>query len=52
MNELDASTFFPETQKPQNLDKIKLDLNDYIKYTYVICRRLETEEQFRLETEE
>ena len=38
LNELDFATFFPDVKKPSHLDKIKLDINDYIRFTYVLSR--------------
>ena len=53
--ELDHFKFFPEeTQSQIKLPtKIgKLELKDFAKYSYILGRRLEREEEFRLQTEE
>ena len=46
VNDLDPVRYFPDLTKAkkQEISKLKLDLKDYARFTYVICRRLESEE--------
>ena len=53
--ELDHVKFFPDEtfEKPKTPKRLKkLEMNDFIKYSYILARRLEREEEFRLQTEE